>query len=92
MPPNSSTSPSVAAYPALHSNRGPDESLLDGDDVLCTHLSWRFVALAKFQSTRRDQPLALTFSAGMREPDGHNGALFDALFNEYSCSSFHGPR
>ena len=67
---------------ALGSNRGPGESLLNRDDVLYTHLPRRFVALAKFYRTRRDQPLALAFSTGMRELDGHYGAVFDALFDE----------
>lgn len=67
---------------ALGSNRGLNESLLNRDDVLYAHLFRRFVALAKFQSARRDQPLALTFSTGMRELDGHSGAVFDALFDE----------
>lgn len=67
---------------ALGYNRGPGESLLNRDDVLCTHLTRRFVALAKFYRARRDQTLALAFSAGMREPDGHCGAIFDALLDE----------
>ena len=67
---------------ALGSDRSLNESLLDRDDVLCAHLFRRFVALAKFQSARCDQPLALAFSAGMCEPGGHSGALFDALFDE----------
>ena len=66
----------------LGSNRSPGESLLDGDDVLCAHLPRRFVALAKFYRARCDQILALAFSAGMREPDGHCGAIFDALLDE----------
>ena len=67
---------------ALGSNRGPGESLLNRDGVLRTHLPRRFVALAKFYRTRRDQIIALAFSTGMREPDGHSGAVFDALFDE----------
>ena len=67
---------------ALGSGRGLGESLLNRDDVLYAHLFRRFVALAKFQSARRDQPLALAFSTGMRELDGHSGALLDALFDE----------
>ncbi len=67
---------------ALGSNRSLNESLLDRDDVVRAHLPRRFVALAKFQSARRDQIIALAFSAGMRESDSHCGALFDALFDE----------
>ena len=67
---------------ALGSNRGPGKSLLNQDDVLYAHLFRRFVALAKFQSARRDKSLALAFSTGMRELDGHSGAVFDALFDE----------
>lgn len=69
---------------ALGSNRGPGESLLNRDDVLCAHLARRFVVLAKFYRTRRDQIIALAFSTGMREPDSHCGAVFDALLDEPS--------
>ena len=67
---------------ALGYNRGPGESLLNRDDVVRAHLPRRFVALAKFYRTRRDQIITLAFSTGMRELDGHYGAVFDALFDQ----------
>ena len=67
---------------ALGSDCCLNEALLDRDDVIRAHLPRRFVALAKFYRARRNQTLALTFSTGMRELDGHGDALFDALFDE----------
>ena len=67
---------------ALGSDRSLNKSLLNRDDILRVHLPRCFVALAKFYRARYDQIIALAFSTGMRELDGHCGAVFDALFDE----------